>query len=49
VMTFYNTTAPTSERAADVQKQLLESTKGAAFGVSGYLRSRKDLQLNQHH
>ena len=48
VMTFYNTTAPSIERAADVQKQLLESTKGAAFGVAGYLRSRKDLQLNQH-
>ena len=49
VMTFYNTAAPAPGKAADVQKQLLESTKGAAFGVAGYLRSRKDLQLNQHH
>ena len=48
VMTFLNTDAPTPERVADVQKQLLESTKGAAFGIAGYLRSRKDLQLNQH-
>ena len=48
VMTFYNTDAPAPGKVADVQKQLFESTKSAAFGVAGYLRSRKDLQLNQH-
>ena len=47
VLSFYNTDMPSTERAADVQKQLLESTKGSAYGIAGYLRSRKELQLNQ--
>lgn len=47
VLSFYNTDSPSSERSADVQRQLLESTKGSAYGIAGYLRSRKELQLNQ--
>ena len=49
VLTFYNTDSQPPNLAADTQKQLLESTKGSAYGIAGYLRSRKDLQLNQHH
>ena len=47
VLSFYNTDSQLPSLAADTQKQLLESTKGSAYGIAGYLRSRKDLQLNQ--
>jgi len=48
VISFYSTDSQLPNLAADTQKQLLESTKGSAYGIAGYLRSRKDLQLNQH-